>query len=346
MQNIHALVLAAGKGVRMKSALPKVMHPVLGKPMVMYVIDACRFAGASEVHVVTGFGRDVLEKSLRNENVKFVVQADQLGTGHAVQCYAKDQTVAPENLLIVCGDTPLLSRTTLQQLREKHFSTQADLTMMTLNMQEPGLYGRIIRNEQGKITGIREAKDCDADQLKIREINLAVYMFNGKELFERLFKIKNNNRQKEYYLTDLVEMFHNDGLKIESVIESDETSTLGINSRVDLALINGIMKQQVLKKHLENGVTIVDTLQTLIEPDVEILPETVIQPGTMITGKTRIGSGCEIGPNTMIASSVLGNNVKAPFCMITGSSFSDNVSFEPFSHIENTNSGKIHGGKK
>ncbi|MBF0547022.1 MAG: NTP transferase domain-containing protein [Candidatus Riflebacteria bacterium] len=333
-KKLTALILAAGKGVRMKSTLPKVLHPVLGRPMVSYVIDACKFVGATDINLVIGFGRDAMKAALASENVKFVLQEPQLGTGHAVQCFAKKIDAPPENLLVVCGDTPLISRKSLSNLSEKHFSSKADLTMLTLVMKEPGLYGRILRDENGGITSIREAKDCDENQKLVREINLAVYLFNGPALFERLFKLKDDNRQKEYYLTDLVEMFHKEGLKIESLIEEDESSTLGINSRVDLALITGIMRSQIIRKHMENGVTIIDPNQTLIEPEVEISAETIIWPGSTLTGRTTIQEGCVIGPNSMISNSKLGKRVKASFCVVSGADIPESSVLEPYSYIE------------
>ena len=354
-RKLSALILAAGKGVRMKSDLPKVLHPVLGRPMVGHVIDAVRAVGADDVTLVVGFGRETLMQAFAGENVKFTVQAEQLGTGHAVQCFCRDLTAAsgrpeaaagaaprehhgqPEHLLVVCGDTPLLSRQTLATMVERHFAEKPACTMLTLTMAEPGLYGRILRDATGRVTAIREAKDCTEEQKKIREINLAVYLFDGKALMENIFKLSNDNRQKEYYLTDLVEMFAAGGLPVIAVEEKDELSTLGINSRVDLARVSQIMRDQVVRRHLENGVTIVDPGQVVIEPTVEIAAETTLWPGVTLTGKTVIGSRCTIGPNTLIADSRIGNGVEARCCVIEhGASIADGTRLVPFTTVQGT----------
>ncbi|MFZ2959165.1 MAG: NTP transferase domain-containing protein [Candidatus Ozemobacteraceae bacterium] len=334
-KRLHALILAAGKGVRMKSQLPKVMHPVLGRPMVCHVIDAVRSVGAEPVHVVVGFGRERLQEALAPEKVGFVTQAEQLGTGHAVQCFAREigTSSPPEHLLVVCGDTPLLSRETLAAMVERHFAEKPAVTMLTLDMNEPGNYGRIIRDKAGRVLAIREAKDCTPDEHAVREINLAVYLFEGKHLFERLFKLSNKNRQKEYYLTDLIEMYAKDQLSVIAVKEVDELSTLGINSRVDLARVNRILADQVIRRHLEAGVTIEDPGQTLIEPTVEIGAETTIRPGAVLTGHTRIGENCVIGPHVLISNSTIGNGVRAEFCLVENAQIAEGARLNAFSTV-------------
>lgn len=329
-KQLSALILAAGKGVRMVSELPKVLHPVLGKPMVSYVIDSVRSVGADPVHVVVGFGRDRLMAALEAERVSFVEQTEQLGTGHAVQCYVKACPTPPEHLLVICGDTPLLSRETLRHMWQSHQEQGSALTMMTLVMQEPGGYGRILRDEQNRVIGIREAKDCREEQLAIKEINLAVYLFRGQDLYDRIFRLTNDNRQREYYLTDLVESFARDGLPIVACRERDETSTLGINSRIDLAKVAGIVQRQIIEKHLAAGVSIVSPEQTLIEPDVTIGSETVLWPGTCLLGRTRIGRNCRIGPHTLVKDATLGDNVTACQCVIQHTDLDAGAGCPPF----------------
>jgi len=333
-ENFTALILAAGKGVRMKSTLPKVLHILMGKPMIHYVIDTVRQAGASDVFVVIGYGKALLEKALQDKHVHLVEQAQQLGTGHAVQCFAAQFPTPPENLLVVCGDTPLLSAESLKALQMEHSAKRPAVTMLTLDMAEPGNYGRILRDSQGRVCAIREAKDCTLEQKLIKEVNLAVYLFDGKSLFERLPHLKNQNRQNEYYLTDLIEMFYSDGKKIVSVKERDESSTLGINSRSDLAKVAGILKSQILEKHMIAGVTILDPVQTFIEPEVEIGAETVVYPGTTILGHTRIGEHAVIGPNTLISSSRLGDRSVAQFCIIENADLPIGSELKPFSTIK------------
>lgn len=332
---LNALVLAAGKGVRMVSDRPKVLHPVLGKPMVAYVVAAVRSIGADPVYVVVGFGRDLLLEDLRRENLAFIEQHEQLGTGHAVQCFVKAVSQPAEHLLVVCGDTPLLSRNTLGKMWESHLQQNAALTMMTLEMREPGGYGRVLRDANNNVTGIREAKDCTSEQLAIKEINLAVYLFQTEELYKRIFSLSNNNRQHEYYLTDLVEMFAGDGLPVTAIKEVDETSTLGINSRSDLAKVATIMQRQIVERHLAAGVSIVSPEQTLIEPDVTIGAETVIWPGTCLLGTTSIGRCCRIGPQTLIKDAVVGNNAAACYCVIQNTELGEGATCPPFTMLGN-----------
>jgi bifunctional UDP-N-acetylglucosamine pyrophosphorylase/glucosamine-1-phosphate N-acetyltransferase len=328
-----ALILAAGKGVRMKSALPKVLHPILGKPMVQYVIEKVREAGANECTVVVGYGKEALTQALAGTNVGFVEQPEQLGTGHAVQCYAKAFPHQPEHLLVVCGDTPLLSASTLQELVACHFRDGNHLTMMTLTMNNPGGYGRIIRNSAGKAVAIRENKDCTPEEKQIKETNLAVYLFAGKTLYKYLPRLQNRNQQKEYYLTDVVAMLAEDNGKIGTISEADERSTLGINSRSDLAQVSGILQRQILESHMAAGVTIVSPEQTFISPDVRIGADTTVWPGTVITGTCEIGEGCLLGPHTMIASSTIGRNACLQFSVVENATIAPDTRVVPYTHI-------------
>ncbi len=333
MHPFDSLILAAGKGVRMKSNLPKVLHPVLGKPMVQYVIETVQRAGTAKTHVIIGFGKDQMRQTLSRHGVGFVEQNEQLGTGHAVQCFAREHPTPPEHLLVVCGDTPLLSEATLKTMIEQHFTVQPAATMITLDMQEPGGYGRIIRNRQGDVVEIREAKDCSEDEKRINEVNLAIYIFRGKDLYDRLFKLKNDNRQKEYYLTDVIGMLTQDGLKVIAVKERDEASTLGINSRIDLNRVADILRRRVIEKHLTEGVSILDPATTWIESDVVIGPETVIHPHTTLTGRTIIGSRCRIGPQIRISDAVVEDGVQAEFSVIEHTTVTANTRVRPFSHL-------------
>lgn len=248
MQNLHAIILAAGKGTRMNSDLPKVVHEILHKPMVSYVIEAVRALGCDETTLITGYKSELVKEILKDYGVSYVEQLpEQLGTGHAVQCFAKAAEKMPrraENLLVVCGDTPLISRETLKEMVEIHKRENPAITMMTLMLTEPANYGRVLR-QNGQITAIREAKDCSAEELKVKEVNLAIYLFDSKFLFENIFKLEPNNKQREYYLTDLVEMAANQGLKVVSCVEKDEKSTLGINTLEDLKTVENILKQQL-----------------------------------------------------------------------------------------------------
>lgn len=330
---ITALVLAAGKGVRMKSDLPKVLHPILGRPMVRYVIDTVRSVGADPVYVVVGFGKERLMEALREDGAGFVEQPEQLGTGHAAQCFARACPTAPAHLLVVCGDTPLLSRETLGTMVETHLRERPACTMMTLDMAEPGGYGRILRDPAGNVMEIREAKDCSDGQKKIKEVNLAIYLFDGPALYERLFKLTNRNNQKEYYLTDVIGMLTADGKRVLAVRERDERSTLGINSRADLAMVGDILRRQVLNRHMAAGVSIIDPNQTWIEPGVTIGAETVIWPGTTLTGSTAIGSRAVIGPQTMISDSRVGDAATVRFSVVRCATIQAGAELSPFTNI-------------
>lgn len=329
---IHTLILAAGKGTRMKSELPKVVHPILGKPMVSYVIDAVKAVGSDEIIVVTGFKSDLVQQTLADKTLNFVEQTEQLGTGHAVQCYARTNPKKPDHLLVVCGDTPLISQQTLKQMIEIHLQQKPTITMMTLEMAEPGNYGRILRKGDN-VVAIREAKDCSPEELQIKEVNLAVYLFECGFLFDHIFELNSKNSQSEFYLTDLIEMASQKGLKILACKEKDEASTLGINSRQHLALVGSIMQTKILEDLMNKGVTIVNPAQTLIGPDCEIAPDTTIWPGSVIKGKCVIDSSTEIGPNSILTNAMIGKNCKIPSSVVENAKISNNTNLKPFSNV-------------
>jgi bifunctional UDP-N-acetylglucosamine pyrophosphorylase/glucosamine-1-phosphate N-acetyltransferase len=275
---------------------------------------------------------------LNDKTLNYVEQPEQLGTGHAVQCFAKAIDNRPEQILVVCGDTPLISRQTLLEMIEVHNTQKPAITMMTLEMQDPGNYGRIVRKND-EILAIREAKDCSEEELKIKEVNLAVYLFNGDFLFSNIFKLENKNNQKEFYLTDLIEMASSQGKKVISCKEIDESSTLGINSRQHLAQVTRILRDQINEKHMDLGVTIVDPKQTYIGSKVKIGPDTTIFPGTIINGKTEIGQNCIIGPHALLIDSKIGDGVSAEFCKIATAEVSPNKKIEAFTVISGTEAG-------
>lgn len=332
-QKLHALILAAGKGTRMKSELPKVVHPILGRPMVAYVIDAVKAVGCDRTILVTGYKSELVRSALDSAELQYVEQTEQLGTGHAVQCYAKDCKEKPDNLLVVCGDTPLISVETLQKMVEIHQQQKPAITMMTLVMNDPGNYGRILR-ENGAVKAIREAKDCSPEELKVNEVNLAVYLFDSAFLFDNIFSLTPNNRQKEYYLTDLIEIAVKKGLKVAACIERDESSTLGINSRQHLAEISGILQKQILNRLMDKGVTITSPENTFIGPEVAIEPDTTIHPGTMLSGRCHIGRDCVIGPGCRISDASIGSNNRIEFCVISNTNVAEGSKISPFSVIE------------
>ncbi|NLM16465.1 MAG: bifunctional N-acetylglucosamine-1-phosphate uridyltransferase/glucosamine-1-phosphate acetyltransferase [Candidatus Riflebacteria bacterium] len=328
----HTLILAAGKGTRMNSELPKVVHNIIDKPMAAYVIEAAKACGSDEITLITGYKSEIVRKSLGETNLKYVTQSPQLGTGHAVQCYANHlkelKASFPETLLVLCGDTPLISRETINSMIKIHKEEKPAVTMMTLEMQDPGLYGRVIR-KNGTIEYIREAKDCTQEELAVKEVNMAVYLFDGKFLEENIFKLKSANKQNEFYLTDLIEMAREKELQVLSVIEKDEESTLGINTRAHLAQVAKIINKKNIARHMEAGVTITMPEQTLIGSDVIIGKDTTVMPGSLLTGQTSIGERCLIGPFASLHNCSLQDDLKAEFVKAENISF--NESPEPFS---------------
>ena len=328
---LTAVILAAGKGVRMRSALPKVLHPVLGRPMVQAVVDTVRSVGATTVALVVGYGRERLTAALAGQDLVFVEQAEQLGTGHAVQCWARTVT-PPPTVLIACGDTPLLSAATLREMIERHQRERPALTMMTLLMREPGSYGRVLRDAGGEVRAIREAKDCTPAELAVREINLAVYLCDGPALFAQLPRLRNANRQGEYYLTDVVEGLVTSGQRVIAVQEHDERSTLGINSRLDLVQVAAVMREQIAQRHLLAGVGIDDPATTVIEPRVEIAPDTHLLPGTILAGATRIAGPCVIGPHVELRDAVVGEGARIRFAVVEGVTVPPGATVGPFEH--------------
>lgn len=327
-----AVVLAAGKGTRMKSKLPKVLHKVCGKPMVEHVLEATSGAGIEENIVVVGFGAEKVEELL-GQKAKFVYQKEQLGTGHAV-LQAKDVLADyAGKLLVVCGDTPLLTSETLNQLLVKHERKGAAATILTAFLDNPTGYGRIIRNAGGSVLKIVEEKDADPEEKEVREVNTGTYCFDSKSLFAALEEISPNNAQGEYYLTDVIALFVKQGLRVDGVHVDDVLETMGINSRKHLAEAEFLMNQRTLDRLMDEGVTIIDPRTTMIQRGVSIGKDTVIQPFTIIEGDTIIGEDCVIGPGTRINQSRVGNGTIIEHSTIVESILGNEVKVGPYAYI-------------
>ncbi|MEN3042502.1 MAG: bifunctional UDP-N-acetylglucosamine diphosphorylase/glucosamine-1-phosphate N-acetyltransferase GlmU [Fervidobacterium sp.] len=320
---MKVLILAAGLGKRMKSKYPKVIHKILGKPMINWVIDLAKNFG--EVGVVIGHKAEIV-KNFLPDDVKIYLQEPQLGTGHAVMC-AREFINPKDDLLVLYGDVPLLSKETVEMLREEHIKKGNQITVLTFITENPAGYGRIVRND-GKIR-IVEDKDASHEEKQIKEVNSGIYIFSGKFLHENINRLKNDNAQGEYYLTDLVEMAD----KVSTVLLEDILEVSGVNDRVQLAELEYIARQRILKMLMLSGVTIVDPASTFIGPDVEIDMDTIVQPFTVIEGKTKIGQDCEIGPYTHIVDSVIGNNVKIIRSEVEKSIIESEVSIGPFARL-------------
>lgn len=326
------LILAAGKGSRMKSELPKVLHKACGKSMVNHVIDTLRSGDIEDINVIIGTGAELVEKATETKNVSYSLQSEQLGTGHAVICakdFLKDKkgTVA-----IFTGDAPLITKETVESLIRYHEEKQNKATILTSIIDDATGYGRIIRNEANEVEKIVEHKDCSQDELKVNEINAGMYAFDIELLLESLNKINNKNAQGEYYLTDVIEILKSEGQRVGAVAAPLQ-ETLGVNSRVQLAQVEKIMRDRINNFHMENGVTIIDPNNTYIGADVKIERETILYPGNVIEGETIIGEGCTVYPNSRIEDSLIGNNVVIQSSVITEAKIGNNTTVGPFAFI-------------
>lgn len=333
MQEIIAVILAAGKGTRMKSNLPKVLHEVGGKPMLRHVTTAAQAAGAVRLVVVVGFGGEQVATIMGGDGLEYVTQAQQLGTGHAVM---QTQTVLKEvrgTILLLCGDTPLLQTATLQSLWRAHQESGAAATVLTAKPADPQGYGRILRNAAGNVCGIVEQKDATPEQIRINEINTGIYCFEAEPLFAALDGLTCNNAQQEYYLTDVLAILAQSGQKVGAVTVDDFEETLGINSRGQLAEAEAILRRRKLSELMESGVTVMDPASTFVDSDVVIGRDTVIYPFTWIEGTTVIGEDCRIGPNTRIADSVIGNGVTLHFVYGHECIVEDAATVGPYVHL-------------
>jgi bifunctional UDP-N-acetylglucosamine pyrophosphorylase/glucosamine-1-phosphate N-acetyltransferase len=275
----------------MKSKLYKVLHPVCGKPMVQHVVDQISKLNIEQMVTIIGHGAEKVKAQLGDQS-EYVLQAEQLGTGHAV-LQAKELLSGKQGTtLVVCGDTPLIRAETLETLFEHHEKIKAKITVLTAQADDPTGYGRIVRNETGLVEKIVEHKDASDEERLITEINTGTYCFDNEALFEALNQVTNDNVQGEYYLPDVIEILKNQAEIVTAFKTGDFGETLGVNDRVALAEAEQIMKKRINRQHMQNGVTIIDPATTYIEADVEIGFDTVLLPGTMITGQTTIGSDC------------------------------------------------------
>ena len=298
--NKYAIILAAGKGTRMKSKhddISKVSFEILGKPLVKWVIDSLKPIGFDEIVTVVGFGGENAKKIVENDS-EVVWQKEQKGTGHAVMQAAKLLENKDGLTIVCCGDTPLLKEETFKGLLEEHEASCNDLTIMTSILDDPFGYGRIVKKGQ-KVVKIVEQKDANDEEKAIKEVNAGVYVFDNKELFKSLGKINSNNAAGEYYLTDVISIFVKNGKKV-GTCPVDFAETLGVNDRVQLSIAGEILKQRINRRHMLNGVTIIDPNNTYIGPDVTIGQDTTIYPNTIILGNKQIPCDSVVGPNEFI----------------------------------------------
>ena len=332
MADLTTIILAAGKGTRMKSSLPKVLHKAGGKAMLAHVLDAAKEAGAGRSIVVVGFGGAAVEEALAGE-AEFVTQAEQLGTGHAVLQTEPLLRGEKGTVLVLCGDTPLLTGTLLKKLVEEHAAAGAKATVLTAVMPDATGYGRVIRAADGTVAKIVEHKDATKEELGVREINSGIYCFSAPDLFAALHEVGNDNAQGEYYLPDVLEILKQKGEKIFAVAADSYEETLGVNSRAQLAASEKILRRRKNEALMAEGVTLMDPETTYVDVDVVVGRDTVMYPGTWLEGRTVIGEGCEIGPNSRFQNVKIGAHVTAHFCYAHECEIADGVTLGPYVHI-------------
>lgn len=312
MANLTAVILAAGKGTRMKSKLPKVLHKVGGHPMLEHVMDAAEAAGCRDNVVVIGHGAELV-RELVGDRARIALQAEQLGTGHAVLQAADTLKDFSGTVMILCGDTPLLEAEELEKFYAEHVKSGAAATVMSALMDDPFGYGRILRDANGDVAGIVEQKDASEEQKQIKEINTGNYCVEAPLLFEVLRTLGNDNAQGEYYLTDVLAKLRAMGKKVGGVITADSEMIMGVNSRRQLAEAESVMRRRIAERHMDDGVTIMDPASTFIEKSVKIAPDTVIYPNTWLQGETVIGEDCEIGPNVRLENVKVADGCRVEF---------------------------------
>lgn len=313
---VITLIMAAGKGTRMNSNKSKLVHKIYDKELVRRVVDLSKKIGSDEVVAVVGHLREQVQEVLGDE-VKYAIQEELLGTGHAVMQAKPYLEGKKGKVVILYGDVPIIRPETLKNLISKSIKNKEYATLLTAIYENPTGYGRIIRDEGGNIKGIVEEKDADPLQKKhIKEINSGIYCFDIEELLKALSQIKPNNAQGEYYLTDVIKIMNDEGLKTGAVIVEDNTEILGVNDRAQLELLTRVLRMRINSFHMKKGVTIEDASATYIYDDVKIGKDTVIHPNTIIKSGVTIGDNCEIGPNAFIREDCkIGNNVKVGNCV-------------------------------
>ncbi len=293
---ITAVILAAGKGTRLKSELPKVLHEICGRPMLAYVFDACREADVRHIVGVVGHRSDLVRDAFAGDrDIDWVIQEPQLGTGHAVMV-CREQIKGFDHALVLCGDGPLIRSEVVREIIQRHTTEGASATLATAVIDDPTGYGRIMRDERGQFRAIVEHGDATDEQRTVREVNPSYYCFKVSDLLAALDQIKPNNKKGEYYITDVLGLFTSTGKKVIAISSVRPEDIYSINSRKELALVNRVMRDRVHERLMESGVTIVDPATTWVDTRANIGRDTVVYPFTYIDGPARIGENCRVGP--------------------------------------------------
>jgi bifunctional UDP-N-acetylglucosamine pyrophosphorylase / glucosamine-1-phosphate N-acetyltransferase len=304
MGKATGIILAAGKGVRMKSDLPKVLHEVVGLPMLFFVIEVMREVGIDDLFVVVGNAKDMVKKRFADAGVTFADQDQQLGTGHAVMTVRAAYKGRQGNVVVINGDNPLLQADTIRRALKLREDSSAACVVVTAEVEEPKGYGRIIRNDAGLVTRIVEERDASDAERKVREINSGNYVFNAPDLATCIDGLTTENDQHEYLLTDVVKLFNQKGRGVQAMPAADPTEVLGINSREQLADAARILRRRINRRWMSEGVTLVSPETAFIDPRAVIGPDTVIEPYVVIRGEVSIGKGCHVGPFTELVGPI------------------------------------------
>jgi bifunctional UDP-N-acetylglucosamine pyrophosphorylase/glucosamine-1-phosphate N-acetyltransferase len=331
-KDFTAIVLAAGEGTRMKSSLPKVLHRICGKPMLRILIDSLVSLSPRRLLVVVGHRAGAVREAL-GHSYEYVVQGEQLGTGHAVAVVEPFLHPEDENLLVVAGDTPLVTASTFDSFARFFRDSGAAAALVTARRENPAGYGRVLRDGSGEVIKIVEDEDLSPEEGEEKEVNASIYFFRRKELYESLGEVGRDNRKGEYYLTDVIGVMVRKGFRVVAWMVPDPAEVMGINSRVHLAEASRILRGRINQRWMEEGVSIIDPENTYIEMDVLVGRETVIHPFTFLQGSTRIGEECEIGPFARIKDSVLGRGVQVEACVIRESVIEDGARIGPYASL-------------
>jgi bifunctional UDP-N-acetylglucosamine pyrophosphorylase/glucosamine-1-phosphate N-acetyltransferase len=331
---ITAIVLAAGQGTRMKSSRPKVLHEILGRPMIAYLLDTLLELGIEDIVAVVGYQAEKVQAALKDYPVRLVVQEPQMGTGHAVQVGMTAVAPGVQDVLVLCGDVPLIPGPGIQELYQMHRETRAAVTIQTTVLPDGLHYGRVVRHDDGTVAAVVQSRDAAPEVLDIREINTGTYFFDTAFLQETLGLLQPNNVQKELYLTDLIEFAAERRRLVAAVIEENWETVLGINSRKELAEAAHFLKRQINERQMAAGVTLIDPEDTFIGPLVTIGRDTIIYPNVYLEGRTTIGENCLIEPNVKITDSTLADGVVVKMSSyIEESTLGPRVQVGPMAHL-------------
>jgi len=332
MGRLAGVVLAAGQGTRMKSDLPKVLHPVCGVPMILWSVDNARSLGADTVVLVVGNGADQVREVV-GEDVVYAVQAERLGTGHAVLQARDVLQGGADVVLVLYGDMPSLRLETLQRMVEVHAKEQPAITMLTVCSEDSMGFGRVVRDVRGEVKEVVEEAVATPEILALRELNCGVYCFDGDWLWEHIDEIPMSQPKREYYLTDAVGLATSFGARVKAVTITDVSEVQGVNTRIHLARAERILRERTAERVMLSGVTIIDPTTTYIDASVTIGRDTVILPNTHLLGATAIGTGCELGPNTVVRNSRIGENCRVMASVVEESIMDEGSEVGPFGHL-------------